>query len=611
MVASWDGRIAEASRRFNVPEQYIRAVMQAESSGNPGAVSGAGAGGLMQVMPKTYAEIAGNLGLGADRMDPGNNITAGTSYLRDLNNRYGGDWHKTLYGYNAGPGTVAQVDAGKRDYKPESKAYVDKVLAQFTQTKEPDMPLFSGSTGGATDADMERWGGLLNFGSPNYAEGMGILGNIGQTPSQPPRTQPTTDTTQTQRMDVSGRINELLQSLSNTPAPASRMGPGGYMLAGAGDAVGKLAGVHDRKVGIGEILGALGGGVTRGGLAGQQAQRDDTESEVQNLYRLASAQKALAPERDAKVVGKGVYVNGKWEAAPWASAGSDGPLEGTGPEAQFTNAYIMLEQKRASGQPLTQQESLLYDTAVRFLNKPKLATGPDGVVREVAPAPLPTLGSAGAPPAGQASATMPGPAVAPPAEQPRVREIVPPKPKDIPATVQAGMLENVNGLRKVEDALAALSAEPDATGLTIGALSKVMPDSLLNMAFPGGTDARAKIADIGSLRLHERSGANITASESPRLIPFIPTASDDAKTVRIKLENFAKIYREELNALGSVYSPETGYQRNPVVEQTLKTGRAFRAQAPISGQDPNNPANTGQGGAAHLSDDEIKRKLGL
>jgi hypothetical protein len=293
MVTAWDGQIAEASRRFNVPEPYIRAVMQTESSGNPNAVSSKGAGGLMQVMPKTYAEIAGRLGLGADRLDPGNNITAGTSYLRQLNDRYGGDWHKTLFGYNAGPGVVAQVDAGQRDYKPESKAYVDKVLAQFGKGTGMG-PLFGGRAGGATDDEMTRYGqgafgGLLNVGAPNQSDGLGTLLGVGQTPSQPPGPSVAAN-------PVGSRIDDLIRQISQGPQEP-RMGPGGYALAGASDALGQLSGVHDRKVGFGELLGAAGGGMMRGNLAAEKAglgQRAQQFGELDSLTKVDSYQRAQA-----------------------------------------------------------------------------------------------------------------------------------------------------------------------------------------------------------------------------------------------------------------------------------------------------------------------------
>lgn len=58
-----DAHIAEASQRFGIPEAWIRAVMRVESAGDPAATSHAGAMGLMQVMPGTYAELRARYGL--------------------------------------------------------------------------------------------------------------------------------------------------------------------------------------------------------------------------------------------------------------------------------------------------------------------------------------------------------------------------------------------------------------------------------------------------------------------------------------------------------------------------------------------------------------------
>ena len=56
--------------------------MLAESGGDPHAVSPKGAMGLMQIMPGTWAELRGRLGLGTDPFDPRDNIFAGTAFLR-------------------------------------------------------------------------------------------------------------------------------------------------------------------------------------------------------------------------------------------------------------------------------------------------------------------------------------------------------------------------------------------------------------------------------------------------------------------------------------------------------------------------------------------------
>jgi soluble lytic murein transglycosylase-like protein len=79
----------EASRRFAIPASWIRAVMQAESGGDPRALSAQGAMGLMQIMPGTWAELRVRYGLGADPYDPRDNITAGVAYLRELHDRFG------------------------------------------------------------------------------------------------------------------------------------------------------------------------------------------------------------------------------------------------------------------------------------------------------------------------------------------------------------------------------------------------------------------------------------------------------------------------------------------------------------------------------------------
>jgi hypothetical protein len=129
---AYDPIIAEASKRYDVPEPMIRSVMRVESGGQRGAVSPKGASGLMQVMPETYRELAGKHNLGPDRFEPRNNILAGTAYLRENYDRFGGDWGKALAAYNAGPGAVASG----RPLPKETQDYVPKVQAGMGLTRE-------------------------------------------------------------------------------------------------------------------------------------------------------------------------------------------------------------------------------------------------------------------------------------------------------------------------------------------------------------------------------------------------------------------------------------------------------------------------------------------
>lgn len=115
--------IAEASVRFAIPEHWIRAVMRVESAGNPQAVSRAGAMGLMQVMPGTWAELRQHHGLGPDPFEPRDNIIAGTAYLRAMLDRYG-TVGAMLAAYNAGPGRYDEFLSTERPLPAETRAYV-------------------------------------------------------------------------------------------------------------------------------------------------------------------------------------------------------------------------------------------------------------------------------------------------------------------------------------------------------------------------------------------------------------------------------------------------------------------------------------------------------
>src|ERR1700730_11157528 len=100
-IERWAAYIAEAARRFGRPEAWVRAVMQAESHGDADATSPAGAIGLMQIMPETYAELRVRYGLGANAYDPHDNIIAGTAYMSEMIELFGVP--NFLAAYNAGP----------------------------------------------------------------------------------------------------------------------------------------------------------------------------------------------------------------------------------------------------------------------------------------------------------------------------------------------------------------------------------------------------------------------------------------------------------------------------------------------------------------------------
>jgi soluble lytic murein transglycosylase-like protein len=115
--------VAEASAASGLPAAWIEDVILAESGGDRFAVSRAGARGLMQLMPATWAELRARLGLGPDPFDVRDNVLAGAAYLRELFDRFGPSGF--LAAYNAGPARYAAAAAGRARLPRETVEYVE------------------------------------------------------------------------------------------------------------------------------------------------------------------------------------------------------------------------------------------------------------------------------------------------------------------------------------------------------------------------------------------------------------------------------------------------------------------------------------------------------
>ena len=120
----YSGIISKAAQTYNIPEKLLAAVMKQESNFNPKAESGAGASGLMQLMPST----AKYLGI-QDRFDPEQNIMGGAKYLRQMLDQFDDNIETALAAYNAGPGNVKKYD-GIPPFT-ETQNYVKKVLNYY------------------------------------------------------------------------------------------------------------------------------------------------------------------------------------------------------------------------------------------------------------------------------------------------------------------------------------------------------------------------------------------------------------------------------------------------------------------------------------------------
>jgi len=139
-VADWAGEIAEASARFGIDRLWVEAVMRAESGGRTlwggGPItSSAGAMGLMQLMPGTWADMRRLHGLGQNPHDPHDNFVAGTAYLAAMNQRFG---YPGLFGaYHAGPERYRQFLSQGRSLPPETRAYMASITASLGAVRTP------------------------------------------------------------------------------------------------------------------------------------------------------------------------------------------------------------------------------------------------------------------------------------------------------------------------------------------------------------------------------------------------------------------------------------------------------------------------------------------
>ncbi|MEM7444965.1 MAG: lytic transglycosylase domain-containing protein [Pseudomonadota bacterium] len=127
----WREHIQEASERFDIPAAWIAAIMRVESrglthwDGSP-VVSDAGAVGLMQVLPDTYAVMRQRYDLGPDPHEPRDNILAGTAYLGLLYEIYG--YPGFVGAYNAGPGRYGAHIFHDGELPGQTEVYMEQIL---------------------------------------------------------------------------------------------------------------------------------------------------------------------------------------------------------------------------------------------------------------------------------------------------------------------------------------------------------------------------------------------------------------------------------------------------------------------------------------------------
>ena len=145
------GVIPSSADVSSAGEALAYAVARQESEFNVGAVSGAGARGLLQLLPDTARQVARKAGMAfsPERLttDAGYNATLGSAFIGEQIGRFGGSYVLAFAGYNAGPRRAAEwvakygdprgrdidavVDWIERIPYAETRSYVQRVMENY------------------------------------------------------------------------------------------------------------------------------------------------------------------------------------------------------------------------------------------------------------------------------------------------------------------------------------------------------------------------------------------------------------------------------------------------------------------------------------------------
>lgn len=146
MGTKYDKEINAAAKKYGLNPYFIASIIKQESNFDANAGSGAGARGLMQLMPAT----ARSLGV-SNVTDPGENVMGGTKYIKQMLEQQNWNPVLALAAYNAGPGNVAK-HGGVPPFK-ETQDYVVKIPANF-----------KAYTGKTLDSKNVKWQGPMSSG---------------------------------------------------------------------------------------------------------------------------------------------------------------------------------------------------------------------------------------------------------------------------------------------------------------------------------------------------------------------------------------------------------------------------------------------------------------
>lgn len=315
--------------------------------------------------------------------------------------------------------------------------------------------------------------------------------------------------------------------------------------------------------------GSLGGGITPGSQQGRmllESMSGDSEFDRANLGAINSAANTVGPQQAVSLPTQGGFNQGKFfnelmQVSPLKALELRKSLQGESPWAKINPGEYSPESVAAfaaSGNPADLRKATDPDqlgnrdtgTAIEYFPKGK----PDQVIyrvqKEFPPNYQPVVGEGG-----EVLAVNTRDATSRTVTTAGGAPVLKPL-KELPATVASGYIENQVSLSKIDEAIAGVQRYPNALGL-----KNLMGDSVRQRTDPEGVAIRAIIADIGSMKIHDRSGAAVSAAEYPRLKPFVPSANDEPAAAVEKLRLFKREYELMQQGIDTFYSE--GYKPPP------------------------------------------------
>jgi soluble lytic murein transglycosylase len=164
--------IPKSAKTGSVDKAIVYAIARQESAFHPGAISKAGARGLLQLMPATAKQMAKKAGVSYSKdkltSDPGYNATLGAHFLGDMIDRFNGSYVMAFAAYNAGPSRVAawvEAYGDPRDPRVDVVNWIERI--PFTETRNyvqrimENMQVYRARLGSAAitiEKDLKRGG---------------------------------------------------------------------------------------------------------------------------------------------------------------------------------------------------------------------------------------------------------------------------------------------------------------------------------------------------------------------------------------------------------------------------------------------------------------------